>query len=163
MPTMVGTTDLAWILPAAFVIVGVVFAAGRWYASVNADRADFKEFMKEVRQDIKEILNRMPPIPVAGDSPLRLTEFGEKMSEWMKATEWAKREAAKVRLMGDEEPFNIDSIAERYVRESIDGETDILMAKCAYEFGTDKEGVRSVLRVMLRDELLKRTGQGVPD
>lgn len=41
-------------------LVGAVFALGQWKGRVDADRASFKELMKEVRDDIKEILRRLP-------------------------------------------------------------------------------------------------------
>ncbi len=170
MPVMISSGDFAWIVPTIVVLVGAIFAAGRWYSNVNADRGMFTGFMQEVRddfkevqKDIKEILRRMPPVPVAGASPLRLTEFGEELAKWMAAVEWAEKEADKITLLGGEQPFQLDSVAERYVTEKIDGDTDVLITKCAYEFGTDKEGVRGVLRVVLRDELLKRTGQTLSD
>lgn len=156
---MFSTTDLAWIVPASLAFVGLVFATGRWYSSVNSDRANFKEFMDEVRQDVKEILARLPPTPVTGSSPLQLTDFGERMSEWLDAPEWAKGVAVTVELPDQAEPFQLDEIARRYVHEQVHEAAIALIAKCAYEFGTEHGAVREVLRVVLRDELLKRADE----
>ena len=155
MPVMLSTGDLAWILPAIAAGIGFVFAAGKWHSSVNSDRDNFKEFMQEVRQDIKEILRRMPPVPVISDSPLRLTEFGEKLAGCLNATQWAEQVAPSVTVPDGAEPFRIDEIAERFVHAHLDEETRDTVARCAYEYGIDQEGVRGVLRVILRDELLK--------
>ncbi len=151
------------------IIVGAIFiltmfaAFIRWQSKVDTDRGNFREFMTEVRADIKEILRRMPPVPVAGSSPLRLTEFGEELSAWINAHAWAASVAPTVPLAGGEKPFQLDAVAERYTKENLDGHMDQQMAECAFEFGINKEGVRDVLRVVLRDALLERTGQSLPD
>ena len=36
-------------------LVGLVFAIGRWVGEVNSDRKSFKEFMAEMRQDMRDI------------------------------------------------------------------------------------------------------------
>lgn len=41
-------------------LVGAVFALGQWKGRVDSDRASFKKLTKEVRDDIKEILRRLP-------------------------------------------------------------------------------------------------------
>ena len=75
-------TTLAWLIPSVIAglaaIGGGLFKAGGWFSNVNSDRKSFKEFMDEIRGDIKEILLRLPPLTVASSSPLRLTDFGEK-------------------------------------------------------------------------------------
>ena len=47
-----------WI---ALGIAGLIFGIGAWVGAVNADRRSFKEFMTEVRDDLKKILARLPP------------------------------------------------------------------------------------------------------
>ena len=36
-------------------LVGLVFAIGRWVGEVNSDRKSFKEFMAEMRQEIRDL------------------------------------------------------------------------------------------------------------
>lgn len=50
-------------LPAAtaFTLVTALVGIGIWIGGVNSDRENFKEFMREVRDDIKTILSRLPP------------------------------------------------------------------------------------------------------
>ena len=69
---------LAPIIVGSIFLITVLFKFAVWYSGMNTDRGNFREFMSEVRADIKEILRRMPPAPVAGDSPLKLTDFGGK-------------------------------------------------------------------------------------
>ena len=67
------------LLPVA---AGAIFAFGQWKGKVDSDRALFKGLMAEVRNDIKEILRRLPSSTVAAaNSPLRLTDLGKSISE----------------------------------------------------------------------------------
>ncbi len=152
-------TTLAWLIPSVIAglaaIGGGLFKAGGWFSNVNSDRKSFKEFMDEIRGDIKEILLRLPPPTVASSSPLRLTDFGEKISAWMEAGQWAKSVVPLLEAATDAEPFELDELAGKYVEDQLASEYRNLVAKCAYEFGLEQEGVLRVLRVVLRDELLK--------
>ncbi len=55
---------------------------GQWMDSVNSDRSEFKEFMQEIRNDIKEIrasitevFARLPASPITGEGPLNITDL----------------------------------------------------------------------------------------
>ena len=51
--------------------------------------------MKEVREKIDEILERLPPPPtVAPGSPVRLTDFGKEISHSLGAKKWSADQAA---------------------------------------------------------------------
>lgn len=52
----------------------------------DALRTDLKEFMQEIRDDIKSIRGRLPPQAIVSESPLRLTDFGEKSPKKYKWT-----------------------------------------------------------------------------
>ena len=54
----------------------------RWSDDVDKDRVVFKDFMREVRRDIKNILSILGSKDPASSSasPLKLTEFGESIS-----------------------------------------------------------------------------------
>ena len=54
---------------------------GKWQEEVDTDRKAFKDFMKEIRQDIKKILERLPQRTIESTSPLRLTDLGKKISQ----------------------------------------------------------------------------------
>lgn len=70
---------VAWVASLS-VVAGVAFALGTWKGKVDSDRASFKEFMREVRDDIKEILGRLPSPTVTDASPLPLTACGRPAS-----------------------------------------------------------------------------------
>ena len=153
-----------WFIPSAVVallaVAALIFKAGAWVSSVNSDREWFREFMNEIRADVKSILSRLPPSPVSGDSPLRLTEFGEKLAEWLDAEQWASGVAPSLEpTLRGAPPFKVDERAQEYVHEELGEPYGTRVAECAYEFGTTRDGVLEVLRVVLRDELLRRVGE----
>lgn len=158
---------LAGIIPGTILVLTIVFRVGGWHTSVNKDRDDFKAFMEKlgdrlqtIENDIKGILSRLPPTPsaVEGSSPLRLTEFGQSLAENMQAEEWAANLAATLYAeVQGQEPFQIDEFCEAYVTKSLDSPMRETAARCAYDFGVDSAIPLSVLRVVLRDALLKRT------
>ena len=77
------TNPLFWIvfLSLLSVAAGAIFAFGQWKGRVDSDRALFKGLMAEVRNDIKEILRRLPAPTVDASSPLRLANLGKSTSE----------------------------------------------------------------------------------
>ena len=66
------------------IIGGVVRSIYR-VASTTKDVSTLKEFMAEIRADIKKIFERLPERGVVAGSPLRLTEKGEKMADLVDA------------------------------------------------------------------------------
>lgn len=159
------------------VVLSAIGGIGYWIGQVNSDRKSFKTFMAEVRGDMAEIrkkfdkiLLRLPPTPVAGSSPLRLTDLGEEIAADLNASEWASTLALSLReKVHDMLPFEVDEFCHRHVEQfysrSGSGHAhkapseDMArkVAICAFERGLDRASVRSVLRVVLRDELLKPT------
>ena len=77
---------------------------GEWKGKVDSERKSFKEFMQEVRDDIKTILSRLPPSEATRTSPLRLTEFGKALSAGISGAEWAGRIADSVASQVAEAP-----------------------------------------------------------
>jgi len=144
---------------AIIAIFGVIFAAGKWVGYVNADRESFKDFIKEVRADIKQILKKLPSVTLAGSSPLRLTDIGKEISRKLKASTWAKE--ASVSLMSKvrgKHPYEIQEFCIDYmINDFVPTESmDIEIQTCAYDNGIGKDEVLKVLAVELRDELLRR-------
>lgn len=96
-----------WI---ALGIAGLIFGIGAWVGAVNADRRSFKEFMTEVRDDLKKILARLPPRVFAGESPIELTDLGKNIStkdgpKWM-AIYIGETDSFKNCLGGDHEKWD---------------------------------------------------------
>lgn len=148
-----------WMVIIGLAIAGLVIRLAVWYGAVNADRKNFKEFMEEMRKDVKAILSRLPSPPVSSDSPLRLTKFGTEIAEDIEAQSWAERLAPSLvhELVG-KEPFEIDRFCIDYV-ENLGPEWDRKIAKSSYEFGIEESGIKSVLQVVLREEILRIVGQ----
>lgn len=166
---------LVALLTAILALIAAAFKFGSWYGEVNSDRILFKEFMAEVRKDIEElrknieeiriqinnILIRLPTLPTTGESPIRLTELGERISKDIDAKDWATEMARE--LIGQTEgmnPFEIQTISFDHAKKF--EPDDALLTKMqlsAFESGIDLDGVRSVLGVELRDCLLQLNKQ----
>ncbi len=73
-----------------------LFVTGRWVGGVNEHRNTVKDTLAEIREDVKNILKRIPPSTVARESPLHLTDFGQDISEQLDARTWAQRTAAEL-------------------------------------------------------------------
>ena len=153
---------VAAMITATITVLGAVVAFGRWTGKVDKSLLEFGEFMKEIRADIKNIFKLMPPKPVAGNSPLKLTELGERMAAFMNAPGWAEARApALLAQIAGMQDFEVDDLSRNQVRQQHDHDQQFrnLVASCAYEFGTPPDGALDVLQVVLRDELLRLRGQ----
>lgn len=145
------------IVTASLAVIYAVVKVIRWTATVDLKLNQFTDFAKEVRDDIKQIFLRLPPVPVVGSSPLRLTDFGEKMADFMKAKPWASDLAPSLQAeVAGKRPFEVDEFSRGYVQSRLNDELKERVAACAYEFGVDRDAVLRVLQVVLRDELLRR-------
>lgn len=141
---------------AVVTVGGAVFAFGKWVGNVNADRSSFKDFIKEIRKDIKKILRLLPPAPVASSSPPHLTEYGEQLSRKLGAVEWAKSIAPTIQEnVSGKAPFQVYDYCRGYVSQ-LSLETDPRLFEKAYQDGIIDEHVKNVLAIVLRDELLNR-------
>ena len=120
--------------------------------------ASLEGIVREIQRDIRRVFRRLPKEPVEGGSPLRLTDWGKEIAEDLGAERWAT-DLAPTLLPGlrNLEPFEIDEFAVNYVREKLSDEWTRKVAASAYKFGVEKAGIRSVLRVVLRDALLRGT------
>ena len=152
-----------WTNPVLYVLgFTIVMALGTglwkifwWVAKVDAGERDFRAFTKEVRDDIKRILLRLDPT-LEGNSPKRLNELGLTIANRLNADEWAAGLAPK--LLPDIKglrPFEIDNFCYEYVNNKLGDEWTERLAAAAYEHGVDRGAVRSVLWIVLRDELIR--------
>ena len=123
-----------------------------WIGGMKEHKKTVTEFMTEIREDIKTLLNRVPPAPATTNGPLRLTDYGEEISAALDAPSWAKRQAEGLRsgVLG-KQPYEIDEVSSAYVREY---EFSASIREAAYEHGIKDENVRTVLAIVLRDELI---------
>ena len=118
---------------------------------------ELRKNIGELHKRIDHIFTRLPPLPTAGESPIRLTELGERISNHTGAKDWAAEKAQE--LIGQTEgknPFEIQTISFDYAKQF--EPDDVILTKMqesAFEAGIDLEGVRNVLGVELRDRLLQ--------
>ena len=126
-----------------------------WRGGVDVDRQTFKDFMAEIREKIIEIFDRLPPSPVAGKSPVKLTEFGEKISVTISAKDWASSLAPILlpKVVGKTE-FDVYEFCGQYIDTELEPDFRRQVAETAYEIATTDDNVLTVLRVELRDALL---------
>ena len=134
----------------------LLFKGGKWVGRADERLGTLTSLVGEIRQDIKSLLSRMSPPTVAVDSPLRLTELGEKISAALGAAAWADETADSLhdQVIG-KRPDQVQQLCFDYIfndfRPSEQLETAISVS--GYEHGINKEQVLSVLAVVLRDKL----------
>ncbi len=144
-----------------------------WKGAVDTDRNFFKEFMKEVKDDIRTINNNINKILfrsafqvfIEGKSPLGLTEQGKEVSKELNAVTWAKKAAETTKdEVKNKEAYNIQEFSFEYASkdEHYDTEELQLILDYAYSNGILKENVQSVFGIELRDELLDIMGLEAP-
>ena len=144
-------------MSALSLVVGGAFAFGTWKGKVDSDRASFKEFMNEVRDDIKEMLGRLPSPTVTDASPLQLTDCGKSISERLGAADLAQGLAPLLQAQIEgKTPYEIQERCFDYVRHEYEPPEDVetRVKTCAYDHGIKRGQVLDVLAVELRDKLL---------
>lgn len=148
--------------PAPWAIVGIAILAAvirvsMWIGAVNADRISFKEFMKEIRNKVDKILERLPPPGVTtAASPLRLNELGMNVSTEVGAKELARElvDVLRERVIGMDE-YDLQETCLSYLQNDYEPalEVDARIKKVAFDNGLPKEQVLRVIGFELRDML----------
>ena len=170
--------ELAFTLIGTFVsvaaLVTVIFfrtldrvsANAKWTGQVDADRENFKEFMKEIRRKLDEIFKYILGTEVAlPSSPIQLTDLGKKISEAIQAKEWAAELAEQ--FAGEVEGKDAYEIQE-LARAKCNCDMEMsefrasLCRKTAFQHGLKLDQVVSVLGLELRDILLDRADLSTP-
>ena len=159
-----------FVIAAVSGLATLVFKAGVWKSkmdsgvsgverSVEGLRSEMRDFMKEIRSDIKKIFNRLSPTTRIG-SPISLTRLGEKVSGEIGAPEWARVIAPKfLDEVSGQSPYFIQEFCMDFctTRYAPDQDVKARLEQCAYENGIDLDSVLRVLAVELRDRLLELT------
>ncbi|MCY4641429.1 MAG: hypothetical protein OXC41_01815 [Gammaproteobacteria bacterium] len=162
------------IIGGAILIIGIITAwqrhgdkreaKGKWKGEVDADRKSFNEFMDEVRKKLDKIFERLPqPSPTVGASPVKLTAYGERLSQSVRAHEWTTRLAQHliVDTRGKAE-YEIYDMCEDFInihyKNNFTEEEKNRIKSAAYENAGNSEQVLNVLTVELRDRLLEIHG-----
>ena len=146
---------------------------GTWKGSVNTDRANFKEFMREIRNDIKEIngkisqiFSRLPADVATSQSPIRLTDLGRDISKNVEATAWVNKvyDTVQGKVKG-QEAYEVQQFSFKYADndDHYTEEERIRIRKVAYDVnGISENEVRQVLGIELRDKLLSMMSIDAP-
>lgn len=147
-------------------VVAAIGGIGYWVGRVNSDRKSFRTFMKEVRADLRQIRNnlnqvlwRMPSSFADTASPVKLNKRGELAASILNARDWADKWS--VSLAKDCEglkEYAIYRMCQEYVMDNR-GRWPSNMDECAYQFGSTAEALSEVLEIELRDSILRRLGK----
>ena len=149
-------------------IVGAVISFIQWHANVNADRKTFKEFMNEIKNDIKTILLRLPPSATSQNSPIRLTELGDKIVQDVKPEAWISMYADQLLPQTEDKTlYQIQQLAfefaEKEIYENAKGTIRMDIENCAFRHGISVQEVLKALGVVLRDKIFQAKGLSVED
>ncbi|WP_420462922.1 hypothetical protein [Candidatus Palauibacter sp.] len=157
------TGNIVAIVAVGISVLGGLYALYRhaiktaeWRGEVNADRTSFKEFMQEVRLDIKTILGRLAPNPLSRESPLRLNDLGKTISTEIEGAAWADRIAGTMEeWVESKDAYEIQEYCFEYAAEfKYSDEERRTIRKSAYKNGLRVEQVHRVLAIELRNKLL---------
>ena len=159
---------LVWISVVVGIITVYVLLArrilliGQWKGKVDEAQSTFKttldSFMKEIRADIKVILERMGPTTSTSGSPITLTDLGRKISARLDAGAIADSLVPKVHArVSGMQPYEVQEFRRDYIRGSEFVPTDdvkTLIMQCAFDNGLNQVQVLDVIAIELRDRLL---------
>lgn len=148
----------------AIALITVLWKTASWYGSVNTKQTNFDKFMaevgndlKEIHDDIKRIFQAMPRPAAEGQSPVKLTDFGQTISEWASVADWAKDQAGSlVENARGKEEFEIFEDCGAHINHMFKHNLEFQkrVRAAAYQHATDVNNVKTVYQVELRDRIL---------
>ena len=128
---------------------------------MNQFRQDMNQFrgdLTEIREKLYRILERLPlPPGIAPGSPMRLTNFGRKVSASLSIGEWAADNAELLKNDASGKPeFEVFEMCVEHVSGQFDEDMKFqrTIREGAYEQSMDVESVKKICEVELRDALL---------
>ena len=156
------------IVTATVGVIGTLIGIGVWIGRVNSDRENFKNFMKEIREDIgkireniEKIFLRLPTDVASGASPLKLTELGERISQEISAPRWAEGIISRFGLEKKFEGMSPYDVQESCISFCVSQENwkpnvqeHEMAQSVAYNSGLSTEKVYRVLGIVMRDRIL---------
>ncbi len=169
-------SDFNWVvfapIAAVVIVIGTIICkVGIWAGNVNSDRSSFKEFMEEIRtniksiqEDIKKIFHLIPAV-ISSESPLKLTDLGRSISSDVNADKWAAEKAVGlVDKFLDKHPYEIQEFCFEFVEEESNYSPEMIskMKMSSYNHGIEMKHVKRALAVELRDVLLKKLNLDPP-
>ena len=157
--------------PGSITLVIALFGMGIWAGRVMTKQSTFSEFMKEMKGEIKEIsanvvriltrLDRIDRDVIASESPLRLTDIGERVADALEADDWAEKIAEDVyHQVQGKRKYEIQIFSFEYAKDedNFSREELELIQEIAYDHGMTEYKVRRVLGIKIRDKLLSMLG-----
>lgn len=140
----------------------ILVTSGIWIGRVNSDRKNFKDFMREVREKLDRIFERLPSTPqiISATSPLRLTDFGETLAKELDTSTWVEQLVPRVRENVKDLPaYAIQEYCFNYTSKHLRSDEERARLKeVAYNTGVTEDDLRQVLAIELRDRLLSLAG-----
>ena len=138
---------------------------GRWRGRVDTLLESFEKRISNIEKQIADFRDIF--VDVFGhrvsksQSPIRLSDFGESISEEIAAQMWAARisSALKEKITGMD-AYEIQVFCFDYVEKTnhYSDEEQRVIREIAYRRGIKVEAVRRVLAIELRDKLLEHAG-----
>ena len=84
------------IVVALLAVLTVFWTMARWTGMVDSGIRELKDGQKELRDDVKTILGRLPSKVIESGSPIRLTDLGVEVATALKAETWASDAATRL-------------------------------------------------------------------
>lgn len=153
-------SDPRWVVLLVLGLGSLVFFLGRWVRHVNSNLRKFREFMDEMREDIKKILSRLPVYLVSQDGPLRLNELGEEMASKLGLAKWARANAKRHSIaVQNLKPFEIQDYCYELLnnRFSPTPDQETAIRESEYENGLKRDQNIEVFVIVLRDHLIQES------
>ena len=155
----------------AILAVGAILLviATVWVTWVTLRQWDTSKFIKEIREKITQIFDRLPPATTTSKSPLALNELGEKVAEEIGVYAWAPQYAEELSntLKDDNDPYGIQQLCFKFAEEEFlprlekqerlpnEIEIEKKIRQSAYDNGLELKQILDVVGIVLRDKLLE--------
>ena len=145
----------------AVAIPGIIAFGGAmyWAGGVNTDVSALKEAVKLIREDIKDILSRLPSDGLNKTSPVHLTELGKEIVaefeefNWMVPAIDTSWDFVSQKSSYEIQEYCINLMTVQYSPSSA---MDVKIYDCAFKYGMTRRQVLEILAIALRDKMLER-------
>lgn len=168
-----------WSNPLVYIVPGIAFLGAsitfvirveRFMSKKNESIRFLEKAIEELKVDVKELRTDVKVLfrnnsgdssvsVVERNSPLRLTEVGDSISEALDVKTWATGTAQDVvPKLKWSHPYDIQVFCMDYVDHTSNFDTEFMnrIKSYAYEEGLSMSQIRDVLAIELRDAILKK-------
>ena len=143
-------------------IISAIFGIGVWVGRINTRVSSNSAALEKINDNLLKIFDRLPSVTVVGASPKKLTELGEQIAREVDAYNWAKRAVTylsqDVLNMEDYEIYDW-CVHYAFDTDNLDGRTNELISRTAYEHGINITEVLAVFPIVLRDTIIEAKGK----